>query len=623
MSTDIYEIGMPSPPFVRLDRFAAVANGKIFIGTVDTDPTVEANQVQVYIEGEDRVLVPIPQPVNIGISGYPVYNGQVVKIISKVESSMAVLDANDVQQFYFPNINLDYPGQLRQDLISYEDGDGDALLAVKKSANGTVNRTQHDVNNDIFYVEDFGAIGDGTTLDTAAVEAMISALGYARFQSKRYNLTGWKFTGENLVLIGSQRPEYVSGSLLNGTVLVGMLDHSVTHAKLINLGHTAVTDGIVINSGKNGAPIGHLYVDSVIGIGTGESGSSHAQLYQGFNDVFINDAEGNDSQYGVVVKSRRGFIKNITCKNARTAGLFIKGDTGIPSGSVANGSVADLVIDGVQAINLPANTGCSALFIQSSTDLASKIIASKIRSVNGKTALELAGGGSGALQTNSVIVSDIISEATASSGILVTGNASDFIIKDLISINPKNGSAFSVQGSAINGVVSDVNLIISDATITSALAGFIDGTAMKLGQMMVRNPYRGMSVQIGRQRVSPGTLVGDVSYQNDGNIAVLNGSAWGSTIPNVETRENGLTVFHGSILTTGVTNAISPVIGTLPFSFPVSMVIEVSIKLRDGTYAATRCYLSGTVLQLLTNSATSIAEVYLEGLTVSMPKIHP
>lgn len=510
---------------------------------------------------------------------------------------------------------------LRGQLISSENGKGDSLIGVKKTATGTIFRTQHDVNNDTLWVEDFGAVGDGVAIDAPAVLAMIAALGYARFQAKRYNLTGWQFTGERLALIGTKKPEYFVGALLNGTVLIGMKNHATTDAYLSDLGHVGITDGIVINSGVSGANAGSLYVNNVIGVGTGESGSSHAQLYQGFNEVQVNDVDGCDGQYGVVIKSRRGYVNNVTVRNCRTAGLFIKGDQGAPSGDVANGAAANLIISGVNAINLSANTGCSALFIQSSTDLASKIIASKIRAVNGKTSVEIAGGGNGALQTNSIIVSEILSEASASSGVLVTGNASDFIIKDLIAINPANGSAFTVQGSAINGLISDVNLIISNSAITSALAGFIDGTAMKLGPMLVRNPYRKMAVQIGRGKVNPGTLVGDVAYMGDGNIAVINNAVNGSTVPNVETREGNIAVFHGSIVTTAVTVAASPVIGTLPFPWPASMIVEVSIKLRDGTYGATRLYLSGTVMQILTSSGTSIAEVYLEGVTVSMTKI--
>lgn len=499
---------------------------------------------------------------------------------------------------------------------------GASLVKVKFSSN-TVARTLSDkVYDNAFYVEDYGALGDGTTSDIAAVEAMISEKGYARFQrNKTYNLTGWSFVGTSLILLGAGRPDYIGSTLVGGTILKGMANHSVTHAWLQDLGHISVTDGIVVNSGISPAPGGNLRVKNVIGVGTGESGSSHAQLYQGFTNVDIDEAEGNDSRYGVVIKSRRGFINKITCRNVSTAGLFIKGDTGAPSGGVTNGSASNIVIKGVNVINSSANTGCSGLYIQSSTDLVSKVIAFGIRSIYGKTGVELAGGGTGPLQTNSVLVSDVLSENTANSGVLVSGNATDFRITNVMTLNPANGSAFTIQGQAINGYIGDVHLTISDPAITSALAGFIDGTAMKLGNVTVRNPYRNMSINMGRARVNPGSLTGNVSYQNDGNMAVLNGAAWGSTVPNVETRADNFVVFHGSILTTGVTIANSPNIATLPFSFPVSMIHEVAIKLRDGSYAATRLYLSGTTMQILTGSATTIAEVYLEGLTIGLPRV--
>lgn len=510
---------------------------------------------------------------------------------------------------------------LRGELISDENGKGDFLIAVKKTASGSVGRTQHDVNNDIFYVEDFGAVGDGITNDSAAVSAMISALGYARFGIKKYNLTGFKYNGDTLALMGDKRPNYSGGALTGGSIIIGMLDHSVTNAYLRDIGHIAVTDGIVLNSGVGSASAGKLYVKDVIGIGTGEAGATHAQLYQGFNDVYIGDVEGNDAQYSVVVKSRSGFVSNVTSRNVRTAGLFIKGDQGSPAGNVGNGAATNLVIDGVNVINGSSNTGCTALFIQSSTELASKVIASKVRSVSGKSAVEIAGGGTGPLQTNSIIVSDIISEATANSALLVTGNPSDFIVRGLLAINPANASAFTISGSSNNGLVDDVILVISNTAITGALAGFMGAvTASRLGNVNVRNPYRNMAVQIERGKVNPGALTGNVNYQNDGNIAVLSGAAWGAVTPRVETRDGNYAVFHGSIVTTGVTSATSPVLGTLPFSFPASCIVEVGIKLRDGTYAATRCYLSGTVIQILTASATSVAEVYLEGLTVSLPR---
>lgn len=52
---------------------------------------------------------------------------------------------------------------------------GDALLAVKQPYTGATSRTQHDKNKEVFSLRDFGAVGDGVTVDTAAVTACEAA----------------------------------------------------------------------------------------------------------------------------------------------------------------------------------------------------------------------------------------------------------------------------------------------------------------------------------------------------------------------------------------------------------------------------------------------------------------
>lgn len=105
-------IGMPSQLFTMARSFKAVANGKIYIGKIDTDPVNPENQIQVYVENEDGSHVPVSQPIIINAAGYPVYNGQIAKFVTVQGHSMAVYDAYGSQQFYFPNVLKYDPDQL-------------------------------------------------------------------------------------------------------------------------------------------------------------------------------------------------------------------------------------------------------------------------------------------------------------------------------------------------------------------------------------------------------------------------------------------------------------------------------------------------------------------------------
>lgn len=64
---------------------------------------------------------------------------------------------------------------LRTQLISSADNLGDALITVKQPLTGSVARTLHARNRDTVYLEDFGAVGNGTTDDTAAIQAALNS----------------------------------------------------------------------------------------------------------------------------------------------------------------------------------------------------------------------------------------------------------------------------------------------------------------------------------------------------------------------------------------------------------------------------------------------------------------
>lgn len=121
-------VSMPSQLFTMARSFKAVANGKIYIGKIDTDPANPENQIQVYVENEDGSHVPVSQPIIINAAGYPVYNGQIAKFVTVQGHSMAVYDAYGAQQFYFPNVLKYDPDQFKGNLLSEDHSLGDSLV---------------------------------------------------------------------------------------------------------------------------------------------------------------------------------------------------------------------------------------------------------------------------------------------------------------------------------------------------------------------------------------------------------------------------------------------------------------------------------------------------------------
>ena len=106
----------PRPIFTDSRTFKAVFDGKIYIGAIDTDPTIPANQIPVYIANEDGSYVQIAQPIRTNAAGKIVYNGQLVKIVTVQGHSMAVYNSYDTLVDYIPDVLKYDPDQFEQRL---------------------------------------------------------------------------------------------------------------------------------------------------------------------------------------------------------------------------------------------------------------------------------------------------------------------------------------------------------------------------------------------------------------------------------------------------------------------------------------------------------------------------
>lgn len=101
---------------------------------------------------------------------------------------------------------------LLEDFYSDADGKGDALVRVKQPLTGAVARTQHDKNAEFVSVDDFGAKGDGVTIDDAAFQAAcLAARRVVMTPGKTYVLkNGFDMNTSNTILSGyGSRIKYI------------------------------------------------------------------------------------------------------------------------------------------------------------------------------------------------------------------------------------------------------------------------------------------------------------------------------------------------------------------------------------------------------------------------------
>lgn len=238
-------VSMPSQLFTMPRSFKAVANGKIYIGQIDTDPVNPANQIPVYLENEDGSHVQVAQPIIINAGGYPVYNGQIAKFVTVQGHSMAVYDAFNAQQFYYPNVLKYDPDQFShyaENVFSY--GRFKKLYPFTFQTGATINNENEalfDGTTGMYYIyrnytspvtvpsgsapngswvcvgllssyyepgdlRNFRGVGDGVAVDT---QAFILAISYANYVKERVVVPGghtfvcdkMKFTGISSVTV--------------------------------------------------------------------------------------------------------------------------------------------------------------------------------------------------------------------------------------------------------------------------------------------------------------------------------------------------------------------------------------------------------------------------------------
>lgn len=256
-------VSMPSQLFTMARSFKAVANGKIYIGKIDTDPVNPENQIQVYVENEDGSHVPVSQPIIINAAGYQVYNGQIAKFVTVQGHSMAVYDAYGVQQFYFPNVLKYDPDQLRQELA----GPNGYLLIPSMDQHIKIQQWREEGD-----IRGWGAI-DGEFNDAAVSAALDSEspsvkLGGVGFVSKLRSPINHK--SNKVMHSGSLNFQFDGGTQQEKS---GILMANISNAKVIDVDITGTLDGGIRGYGGSNIVIDGVNVHDIgVSALTGECG---------------------------------------------------------------------------------------------------------------------------------------------------------------------------------------------------------------------------------------------------------------------------------------------------------------------------------------------------------------
>jgi len=98
----IVKLGLEYYP--ESDRSRAVGGGDLYVGNVDTDPTVAGNQKTVSALQENGTLVALTQPITLSAGGIPLYNGSPVSLyVDGVDYSVRINDINGAKIYYVPS----------------------------------------------------------------------------------------------------------------------------------------------------------------------------------------------------------------------------------------------------------------------------------------------------------------------------------------------------------------------------------------------------------------------------------------------------------------------------------------------------------------------------------------
>jgi hypothetical protein len=199
------------PIFTDIDG-QPLDDGYIFIGVANLQPI--GNPINVYWDA--ALTIPAAQPIRT-ISGYPANAGTPGRLYVNSDYSIQIQNKNGTLVYSAPVATERYSGNLISftgfkgqvgTIADLADDDGSDWIGFEQAGANAVPRSVQDKLREVVSVKDFGAVADGVTDDTAAINAAFDYVignqgGTLYFPSGVYlcknNIGNISYTQNNLV----------------------------------------------------------------------------------------------------------------------------------------------------------------------------------------------------------------------------------------------------------------------------------------------------------------------------------------------------------------------------------------------------------------------------------------